>query len=721
MKAKKRLERMLQDLNMSGEDAGGASPSDGEEDDSGYSTGLSLSGDLDDRGPDRGSKRSGYLMEKLEDDYRKRTTALEEKCASLAQEKAQLQLQHQRELQRRDEELHNIQHKNNAQLLKLAERQEAIEAAAPLLQRQLAEAKDQLSDLWVSDTMYDELLAIPAERRPLKDHLRIAVHDKIKSLASENERLRREHATATDAAARAAESQQHLERSNARLAAQAAAAERDAQQEVVGALSRVERLEKELEEATVRAELLAAKGTMYEEAKARADRLEAHQNGDDNELKLATARVAMLEAERERLGAQLSSAQHQSALLTSDKAYLTQEASALREQNRKLEAQVDRLEEKLGDTKKQRQQLYDRLLSGEEDSKVAAQMRAQSEVDRVRAECEADLERLRRESAEVFEREARMLKQLREEAVREAEREAARRRDAEGLYDELATAHRELQKSSGLSAAELRGELKVKAFEVDRLEVLVEEAQGSARSAKMEAEMLRTKVAVLTDNFYATESASKREVADTKAALEGVRTQLEHYQALERDIDEAVMAVGGEVGELGTQSPEGRWLDRLGVSVPTSIKRRVQQALSLAKRNVELEKEKKVAEEELSRLRADTSRLQAEVARHAQRSHHAQQPYGYLVEALQRAESESADRGAKCEELESQLRRATADRDRVEEDLKGVLKDRGALHAMRTMLATSAGAPAIGGAANPTPLGAHSPAGTPVVLRGGYS
>ena len=60
---------------MSGDDAGGASLSDGEEDDSGYSTGLSLSGDLDDRDPDRGSKRSGYLMEKLEDDYRKRTTA----------------------------------------------------------------------------------------------------------------------------------------------------------------------------------------------------------------------------------------------------------------------------------------------------------------------------------------------------------------------------------------------------------------------------------------------------------------------------------------------------------------------------------------------------------------------------------------------------------------------------------------------------------------------
>ena len=29
----------------------------------------------------------------------------------------------------------------------------------------------------------------------------------------------------------------------------------------------------------------------------------------------------------------------------------------------------------------------------------------------------------------------------------------------------------------------------------------------------------------------------------------------------------------------------------------------------------------------------------------------------------------------------------------MQEDLKGVLKDRGALHAMRTMLATSAGAP----------------------------
>lgn len=61
---------------------------------------------------------------------------------------------------------------------------------------------------------------------------------------------------------------------NARLAASMVEKERDLQLATEGMQARVERLASELESAMVKAELLSAKGQMYDDLKAKTDRLE---------------------------------------------------------------------------------------------------------------------------------------------------------------------------------------------------------------------------------------------------------------------------------------------------------------------------------------------------------------------------------------------------------------------------------------------------------------
>ena len=65
-----------------------------------------------------------------------------------------------------------------------------IEQSGPLLSHQIADAKQQLGTLLISDAGHLELLSIPPDRRSLADEVRICMHDGLAQLKKENEALR---------------------------------------------------------------------------------------------------------------------------------------------------------------------------------------------------------------------------------------------------------------------------------------------------------------------------------------------------------------------------------------------------------------------------------------------------------------------------------------------------------------------------------------------------
>ena len=65
-----------------------------------------------------------------------------------------------------------------------------IEQSGPALSHQIADAKEQLDALLISDASHLELLSIPPERRSLADEVRICMHDGLAQLKKENEALR---------------------------------------------------------------------------------------------------------------------------------------------------------------------------------------------------------------------------------------------------------------------------------------------------------------------------------------------------------------------------------------------------------------------------------------------------------------------------------------------------------------------------------------------------
>ena len=89
----------------------------------------------------------------------------------------------------------------------------------------------------------------------------------------------------------------------------------------------------------------------------------------------------------------------------------------------------------------------------------------------------------------------------------------------------------------------------------------------------------------LKGEYYKQEASSKDEMSDLKAKIAVYREQLANYELIEKEIDEAILS-------LGRLNPNDNsiFTSTIG-SVPTSSKRRIQQALSLAQRLQSKQKE----------------------------------------------------------------------------------------------------------------------------------
>jgi hypothetical protein len=103
---------------------------------------------------------------------------LQQRVLALLRERKEIAAAHACELSQRDAEAAAQRARLDAELAELAARQRDVEARAPLVSAQLAEARAALAEgLTISDHRAAELRAAPSDRLGLADAVRLAVHD----------------------------------------------------------------------------------------------------------------------------------------------------------------------------------------------------------------------------------------------------------------------------------------------------------------------------------------------------------------------------------------------------------------------------------------------------------------------------------------------------------------------------------------------------------------
>ena len=170
---------------------------------------------------------------------------------------------------------------------------------------------------------------------------------------------------------------------------------------------------------------------------------------------------------------------------------------------------------------------------------------------------------------------------------------------------------------------------------------------------------------------------------------------MEHYEALEQELDDAVVreAADGQAASVSGGENRVTALAALGGAVPASLRRRLQQSVALGRRCNELEKQCKLACDAKDDMTRRVEDLEQQLRRAQSRVSDATQPYNYLVDRIAAAEND-ADAAASRERVAVQQLNAAkanaaaarAEADALRRDLKRALDERGNVAKLKAML-----------------------------------
>jgi hypothetical protein len=110
-------------------------------------------------------------------------------------------------------------------------------------------------------------------------------------------------------------------------------------------------------------------------------------------------------------------------------------------------------------------------------------------------------------------------------------------------------------------------EVRITAFEAERLSLQCEHSLAGSRRDGAECDVSREKMEVLKGAYYALQAESGQRIASLEAQLHGQQERLSTYDKMEHELDAAVASAGGG----GGSGPR--------IVVPTSAQRRLDQCV----------------------------------------------------------------------------------------------------------------------------------------------
>ncbi|GLC34009.1 hypothetical protein PLESTB_000828200 [Pleodorina starrii] len=600
--------------------------------------------------------------------HAERVAVLERKLMSLMAENRTMQAAFSEAMARKNAEVAELQAHLGGTVREMSARQQELEAAAPLLRMRLEDFRAQLADLRVSDAAYQELRTLPRDSRTALDEVRIAVHEAMAESKSEAEMLRTTLSGAREAGARAEEAAARARMEAARHAAALAEREKDLALVTEGMQARIDRLASELESAMVSAQLSSAKGALYDELRAKYDAAIS----ENQRLAVVEATFKKLEAQAARDRSTATQKEHTFEMLMMDKAYLTKQVDFLADQQRKMEAELELREKKITELSRQKSELYEKLMAAETLKGRNEEARLQKELAALQERTHADLEKIRVETAEAYEREARLLRELRDSAQEDALRAKAALAELQVLHEKTNLAHAEVARRMEQQVVALQTELKQKSFELSHFKVVVTEKEQLVGRTNMQNELLQDKLSVLMDKYRALEVEHNTHLHKALAAAA-------------ETVAAAAASGGGGGGGGSTGGAEVHPADALAIITSGAATA----ATAPAKLQVELA----LLKQERDALTREVEHLSGRLAAAHDSLRLASQPHAFLLEELEAVKLRASQAETKMAALQvaltarsNEVEALTAERDALRSDLDGLLAQRQALEGMKAVV-----------------------------------
>ncbi|XP_034521176.1 progesterone-induced-blocking factor 1 isoform X3 [Ailuropoda melanoleuca] len=408
------------------------------------------------------------------------------------------------------------------------------------------------------------------------------------------------------------------------------------------------------------------------------DRVKSERDALEQEIIELRRKHEILEAshitqakERSELSKEVTTLQQTVTLLQKDKDYLNRQNMELSVRCAHEEDRLERLQAQLEETKKAREEMYEKYVTSRDHYKTEYENKLHDELEQIRLKTNQEINQLRSASREMYERENRNLREARDNAVAEKDRAVMAEKDALEKHDQLLDRYRELQLSTESKVTEYLHQSKLKSFESERVQLIQEETARNLTQCQLECEKYQKKLEVLTKEFYSLQASSEKRITELQSRNSEHQARLDIYERLEKELDEIIM----QTAEIENEDEAERVLFSYGygANVPTTAKRRLKQSVHLARRVLQLEKQNSLVLKDLEHQKEQVTQLSQELNRANSLLNQAQQPYRYLIESVRQRDS-------KIDSLKECITQ-------LEKDVSNLNKEKSALLQMKNQMA----------------------------------
>ncbi|XP_014888549.1 progesterone-induced-blocking factor 1 isoform X2 [Poecilia latipinna] len=604
--------------------------------------------------------QKNLIIDNMKADHMSKVEELEEKLNDAIHQKQVLSLKLDSQLKLAQEENKKQQALRKQEMETILLRQRQLEETNRQLCEKAGELRRSLRDLDIPRDRYQELRGVPDDRISIQEYLAMRFYEAVTPLRSQLAQLGEQRSYLAE--------ELDVHRNKMKLLMESYEEERRLRSELE---LRSQRLTLELADTKQNIQQGDYRRENYPNIKRERDDFETELKELKRKFETVDLSHAALTRERDTLSNEVATLQQSVTLLQKDKEYLNRQNMELSIRCAHQEDRVDRLQVQLEDTKKARENTYEKYVASRDYYKSEYESKLREELENIRLKTSQEIENLQRSSRELYERENRNLREARDNAVLEKDRAAAAEKDAQARYDQLLEQFRQLQLGTDSRVAELSSQAKLHSFEAERAHLLKEETAKALAQCQVECEKQQKKLELLTQEFYRLQTSSEKRVAELQAQNAEQASRLETYEKLEQELDQVTM----QAAEIENEEEAERVLFSYGygANVPTTAKRRLKQSVHLARRVLQLERQNTLLRRDLDRHQNQTGQMSQELSAANQLLQQTQQPYSFLIDTVR--EKDAAIRALR-ERVSS-----------LEDDVSSLRKERNALQQVKNDMA----------------------------------
>ncbi|XP_032467352.1 progesterone-induced-blocking factor 1 isoform X2 [Phocoena sinus] len=591
--------------------------------------------------------QKNMMIDNLKVDYLTKIEELEEKLNDALHQKQLLTLRLENQLTFQQKDARKYQELMKQEMETILLRQKQLEETNLQLREKAGDIRRNLRDFELTEDQYMNLKGLPEDQLSIPEYVSIRFHELVNPLRKEISELQ---VKKKDLAEELSENKGQLK--------QLTETYEEDRRNYSELQIRCQRLALELADTKQLIQQGDYRQENYGKVKSERDALE--QEVTDLRRKHETLEASHIIQAKER-----------SELSKEDKEYLNRQNMELSVRCAHEEDRLERLQTQLEETKKAREEMYEKYVTSRDHYKTEYENKLRDELEQIRLKTNQEIDQLRSASREMYERENRNLREARDNAVAEKDRAMMAEKNALEKHDQLLDRYRELQLSTESKVTEFLHQSKIKSFESERAQLLQEETARNLTQCQLECEKYQKKLEVLTKEFYSLQASSEKRITELQAQNSEHQARLDIYEKLEKELDEIIM----QTAEIENEDEAERILFSYGygANVPTTAKRRLKQSVHLARRVLQLEKQNSMVLKDLEHQRNQVTQLSQELDRANSLLNQTQQPYRYLIESVRQRDS-------KIDSLKECITQ-------LEKDVSNLNKEKSALQHMKNQMA----------------------------------